>query len=328
MTGDMRVSDLIIPRRGCWNKSKVREVFAPIDAEAILSIPLAKTESEDKLIWNYSLDGIYSVKSGYHLQKSLTLQAPSSASSSHAMTHDLWKSLWKLPLPPKIVLFGWRLAKNILPLKHELGRRKLLDEAVWKLGSVPWQKLYILTDNTFEWLDYCFRELSVEQVEEILITLWFLWWNRNANRYEGTSIDPMKTHRAIEVFIVSCADISARRTIATPLITPQLRWAPPSTGMVKLNFDSGHIKPQGTVFGGLIRDCRGRCLAWFAMRVSYWLDPEHCELLAARSVLELAKSLDYFRIVLEGDCIRVINALKQRSAQDFAPLGNIYRDVW
>ncbi|EPS60301.1 hypothetical protein M569_14503 [Genlisea aurea] len=185
------------------------------------------------------------------------------------------------------MLFGWRLAKNILPLKHELGHRKVLDEAVWKLGSVPWQKLYILTDSAFDWLDYCFRELSVEQVEEILITLWFLWWNRNANRYEGTSVDPMKTHRAIEVFIASCADISARRAIATPFITPS----------------------SSTGFGGLIRDCRGRCLAWFATHVSYRLDPEHGELLAARSVLELAKSLGYFRIVLEGFRLTYIEAI-------------------
>lgn len=45
----------------------IDEIFLPFEAEMIKNIPLTKTPTTDKLIWTGTKDGIFSVKSAYHL---------------------------------------------------------------------------------------------------------------------------------------------------------------------------------------------------------------------------------------------------------------------
>lgn len=61
----MRVSELINPARHEWLADKVRSVFHEEDVAVVESIPLSGFNMEDKWIWHYMNDGVYSVKSGY-----------------------------------------------------------------------------------------------------------------------------------------------------------------------------------------------------------------------------------------------------------------------
>ncbi|KAF7151487.1 hypothetical protein RHSIM_Rhsim02G0110700 [Rhododendron simsii] len=68
-----KVSDAIDPRRGTWDKQKLEGEVSQEDLEAIRNIPLPVRDREDQLVWHYNSDGIYSVKSGYHIAHSQTL---------------------------------------------------------------------------------------------------------------------------------------------------------------------------------------------------------------------------------------------------------------
>lgn len=46
------------------------------DAKAILRTPISPEGVIDRLIWHYTKDGVYSVKSGYNLAKSLVADGP------------------------------------------------------------------------------------------------------------------------------------------------------------------------------------------------------------------------------------------------------------
>ncbi|KAL2935332.1 Cytoplasmic protein NCK2 [Bienertia sinuspersici] len=60
------VSDLIDSGCGVWKEEVVHSNFFEFEAEKLLNIPLSILAPNDALVWHYSKDGKYSVKSGYH----------------------------------------------------------------------------------------------------------------------------------------------------------------------------------------------------------------------------------------------------------------------
>lgn len=61
------VSELIDNTTATWREDRVREVFTPIDAEAILKIPLCTRNVGDFWASNGDCKGHFSVRSSYNL---------------------------------------------------------------------------------------------------------------------------------------------------------------------------------------------------------------------------------------------------------------------
>lgn len=67
-TDDLRVSDIIDWDSGGWDPLLVREILHPSDAELVLQMRLISAKTCDELVWHYSKDGEFSVRSSaYHL---------------------------------------------------------------------------------------------------------------------------------------------------------------------------------------------------------------------------------------------------------------------
>ena len=62
------VSELIDMDNGSWDEDLIRDTFWPIDANRILNIPLAHGMMEDFIGWHYNKNGIFSVRSCYHIE--------------------------------------------------------------------------------------------------------------------------------------------------------------------------------------------------------------------------------------------------------------------
>ena len=62
-----KVSELIDPLNGEWDEALIRSIFWPVDAERILEIPLYHGR-EVLVAWHYNRNGLFSVRSAYHLQ--------------------------------------------------------------------------------------------------------------------------------------------------------------------------------------------------------------------------------------------------------------------
>lgn len=70
--------------------------------EAILKIPLPRSQEEDEVLWHFDKKGEYSVKSGYQL--AFHLNFPNEPGSS-ANSSRQWKIPWMLKLPEKVKIF-------------------------------------------------------------------------------------------------------------------------------------------------------------------------------------------------------------------------------
>ncbi|KAL0327681.1 UNVERIFIED_CONTAM: hypothetical protein Sangu_1846100 [Sesamum angustifolium] len=94
---EMKVSDLIDPQTQDWNAQLIRSIFWPVDSDLILGIPLGHLGLEDQIVWHHTKNGIFSVRSAYHLAR--TLEERPCSSTSMTAESDWWRKLWQLKLP-------------------------------------------------------------------------------------------------------------------------------------------------------------------------------------------------------------------------------------
>jgi hypothetical protein len=95
------------------------------DKLAINTIPISLTKQSDKLVWRCMENGIFSVKSAYHLAKHMECSRQSKGSRP-VEDCEIWKKLWKLPIQNVEKIFMWRACQNILPTKDNLLQRKIV----------------------------------------------------------------------------------------------------------------------------------------------------------------------------------------------------------
>ncbi|KAK2438202.1 hypothetical protein QL285_023013 [Trifolium repens] len=111
---NLHVSDLMIPNMKVWDKNKIESLFPLHIANRIMETPLLSVVEDDKIIWGDSIDGNYSVKSGYKVMMQIKREEASSAQ------HVNWLSLWKIHAPPKAMHLLWRICRGCLPTRVRL----------------------------------------------------------------------------------------------------------------------------------------------------------------------------------------------------------------
>ena len=83
-----------------WNTSVVKNSFLPHEAEAILSIPISQSLSDDALVWAWTKKGNFTVKSVYHVAHGWLVEGRGrgarSGESNLNKKKELWKAIWGL----------------------------------------------------------------------------------------------------------------------------------------------------------------------------------------------------------------------------------------
>lgn len=110
----LKVCDLFVPGTNVWDATKVHYLFSSDDADNILAIPVPKNQVQDRIVWKYSLDGIYSAKSGYRFwQQQYSDYKKLEVSKG-------WSKIWKIQVPQKVKIFLWRVCRNNVPVRNLL----------------------------------------------------------------------------------------------------------------------------------------------------------------------------------------------------------------
>lgn len=75
------VHKLIDDQNHCWKLNLLQQIFFPAEIHAITTIPISSVAREDKLVQSPTKNGLFSVRSAYHLQHSLSLNSRGAAST-------------------------------------------------------------------------------------------------------------------------------------------------------------------------------------------------------------------------------------------------------
>lgn len=141
---------MLIPGTRKWDIKLVREVFTEVDLQRILATPLPPLGVEDRLIWHFSRDGTYIVKSAYQLAAKLTIE------EEHSVPGNL-PYLWKVKAPPKAKMVVWRACRECLPTKSNLLKRNinLVESVLLAMLTLRMIGIYSLNapllENAGEW---------------------------------------------------------------------------------------------------------------------------------------------------------------------------------
>lgn len=200
------VADLIEHSTHSWKWDVIEEHFWLVDRNRIAEVPFGSCSQPNRWIWNFSSNGLFSVKTCYHMILSNGFDSSSSTgvanySGSH-LSQQVWKHLWKLKLPPKILVFLWRALKDALPTGLNLFRTGILNSpfcfrchsAVESVGHAlfgcghlsiiwcnsPFSLIPIVDNCTFlQWFYLAFSVLDGPSFLLAMVICWRLWDIRN-----------------------------------------------------------------------------------------------------------------------------------------------------
>lgn len=329
-----KVCQLIDPNSKSWNEPLIRSIFIPMDVGKILQIPLPATPTRDKIIWKDSVNGQYSVKSGYkilHNQKT----GQGEAGSSNSRGSRLWKKIWAIEVLPSCKEFIWRACKEVLPVYANLKRRGIELETTcqacgeeeetivhailtcsrthrfWFGSHLSIQVPQSLNNNFRGWIESLFEHANPEAMAGVFNLAWTIWKRRNSWVFEAKHWDFEQTMSKVAAIQL---EREKRNDSFSQDISPT-SWKPLGSGEYELNVDAAN-QQGGTGFGAIIRNERGETLAAATRLWRAQDDSTMAEALGVKWALEWARQIGYTHLVLETDSLILEQQWRNNSLGD------------
>ncbi|CAL1353547.1 unnamed protein product [Linum trigynum] len=255
--------------------------------------------------------------------------------------------LWKLMIPPKVKIFLWRLAHEILPTGKNIELRKkeaatecpfcFLDETQNHIFRECQWAIRIWRDSMFKslfevepnlsagsWLCAVMDLTENEILEKLGILLWLMWNERNNHMFNKKKAEEWEiVGRALaywEEFQLHHTKEKEEREGRNDT------WEKPQEGWVKLNVDAAVLAEEGTGLGVVARDANGQFLLAAVRRDKIKWPPELAELRAIAFGVETAEENNFQMVEVESDCL---NAIHQMQAEEMIRLegGVLAREI-
>ena len=270
-------------------------------------------------------------------------------SSRGCIGKGICSTLWKLQIPNKIKVFGWKACNNILPTKLNLSKRRIIDDdamcpvylrflesivhALWEcaaakdvwIGSLKiMQKGGSGMVDMLQLMEYLLDQVESQEMEVVLAQAWLIWNQRNrvvdGGKFHDSGWLNNRAREFLEEFRIA-TDLMGLEKVRQPNWDT---WQPPPPSVFKINFDAALFSAlNSSRFGAVIRNEKGAVMAAKGLEV---FCSEEVELLACRKAIEFVVDASFFELVIEGDnssTMKAISALKD----DQSMLGNIIGDI-
>jgi hypothetical protein len=279
-----RVSELIDYDKRWWNVQILQEHFSEEEIEKICGLAICPGRRSDQLVWGGTKNGVYSVRSGYHLAKE-GAQRDEASCSSWKSNEELWRLIWRLRGPKALQMFIWRACQEILPTRENLQRRHILSDPMWPVCGVAVESVGHILWNCQSakdvWLEcptaiqkttsdeVSFREV-VQKMRDRLDGADFLlfatvarqlWFRRNIVVQGGVFQSPTMILRQAREQLESYKTVGTRDRNMGDEIAPVVRcmkWEKPPEDYLKLNWDAAVSRETNRVgVGVILRDHAG-----------------------------------------------------------------------
>ena len=110
-------------------------LFHREDDAVITKIPLSRKAISNSIIWMHNKHGKFSVKSTYKVARRMRGEGSWAKSSGGCVGKLIWPVLWKLCISNKIKIFGWQACNDILPIKCNLVKSKIITDNECHIGT-------------------------------------------------------------------------------------------------------------------------------------------------------------------------------------------------
>ena len=140
-SGLEKVSSLLDVDRWGWDVGKVKNTFLLHEVELFLSIPISARLLEDSLIWAWTPNGRFTIKSAHKVAQKVLKEeerrGEEGGNSDNTGMRGIWRIVWRLSCPNKIKHLLWRACKNIIPTKLRLKAKFLKECNIWVGDTQP-----------------------------------------------------------------------------------------------------------------------------------------------------------------------------------------------
>ncbi|GLU12078.1 hypothetical protein SLE2022_287860 [Rubroshorea leprosula] len=332
-----------------WNQELLATFLPEAQVKEILSIPLSSTGCiQDKIVWRFSDDGFFSVKSAFHqilLQKEpIPLQ------------DQCWKWVWKLRCSERVRMFVWLLLRNrVLTNAVRYERHLAASSTCPRCGGESETALHLLRDCPFaiqvwtmlglgnhvffqlswqQWIrcgsqkvsKVCTRDMSYDVL--FLSAVWELWKCRNRLVFKGEHLPAATLCDAICAYAQDTYRAMACNIFVKSQAPRWISWQPPVPPFYKLNTDGSRLQETGLASaGGVVRDHLGAFIQGFSMNIGLG-SISLAELWGCREGLILCRSRGLKHLVVEMDsssAVQVINGLKKHDSLAVVLVSDIRR---
>ncbi|XP_015941361.1 uncharacterized protein LOC107466866 [Arachis duranensis] len=359
-----KVSDLIKHGEG-WNENRIREIFSGNIAESIIRTPISLINKKDNLIWPYTAEGHYTVKSGYRAakeEKDAKEEIKLNEASSSQNHREIWGTIWGLPVPQKIIMFLWKAVEGILPVNSNLYKRRCAvkpscsicqDEnetvehalllcpwtrAVWFGSSIQITPTAYNVTSFGRWIwdtvQKIRRETGKDQ-ERVLCNLgcvcWYIWKTRNQYIFQQATINPkqaiINAKQLAEEYHNTTSGSSTQHNSSKGRIGDRKRitWRPPPQDRLKVNTDAAFQKDTGKAASAVVIRNWQGKIITGTTTKFTTTSALAAEAHAYREALILIKNLQIENCIIETDCLPLVQAVKARTP--IAEANAILRDI-
>jgi ribonuclease HI len=336
LSENAKVVELIDRDSKWWNLPLIHDIFRVEEAVLIPQIPLSRYNQKDVLTWRGTTSGEFTVRSAYHMERDRTELLRGEGSKSSGMS-NFWKTIWGLRVPNPVKMFVWRACNNILPTKDNLQKRGMVLDPlcifcmsecetvkhilwdcpsasdVWGVCGRKVQKSSGEGSTFIEVLENMIERGTIEDLEFHAVIARKIWFRRNTVVHGGEFSHPnVLLQEAVSSF-TDYKNINAKdgRPPQLPITRVPTKWQFPPPGLYKVNWDAAIDSLNKRMgMGIIVRDCAGQVIAAKSQTVFFLQDPVIAEAQAALCAVEFSRDLGLQSIILEGDSLQVVNALK------------------
>ncbi|XP_042962379.1 uncharacterized protein LOC122296642 [Carya illinoinensis] len=333
-----KVSDLIDSDLKIWKYPLIQELFTVQEYEAVKAIPISAGGKEDRMIWHFSTNGQYLVKSGCHVHRQMEADLQGE-SSKKAQAKHVWKFIWKLKTSPSVKQFVWRACSEALPTLANLKRRKVVEDNnclicsqaietsghalwscvaaqdVWKQSCKKIQKMSCHSDLFLDIWSLLVKNLDATELEDTAVVLKRIWSRRNELYHGKGFTHPTRLYQqAIEEVSIFRESLLTDKGTRKQVGSAELRWVKPVQNSYKLNWDAAIRAKEGRVgIGVIVRDYQGQVVGTVRAQRPLRGTPFDGEAYGLLVAAEFCRDLGLQQVCLEGDAKRVVDGLLSKA---------------
>ncbi|KAF4404367.1 hypothetical protein G4B88_014823 [Cannabis sativa] len=162
------VDSLMKVERVEWDGEVLADLLTARDRALVWKIPLSSHMSTDLWYWLHDASGVFTVRSAYSLLQSMKPSRDIPESSG------IWRLLWQLQLPPKVLNFMWRASTNSLPTRFNLSTKHVPIAATCLFClAAPETILHVLVQCSFAQSCWSKVPISVVALDAMMFSSWF-----------------------------------------------------------------------------------------------------------------------------------------------------------